>query len=377
MAKQHVVSEWLLKEFAVSTPGGLVLTILDKRTGKFSMEPPSQFMVEVDAHSAAVEKELSRHESRAKRALMNLRSQMEKLPPGAYQLMKSASHGEEFEFVPSGPEGYVEGMGLIKSGVLNVADDRTIRDLGRYLAITYTRSPRMRRYGALYRAGVEAGIRRELRKKGVEAPADLDSIIKPEGQIEMQPLRIMATAEAMLVSMTWWAIKTQPDDRMIACDGPVVPTVALGHAIVRMHLGQKNALVIAMPLSPQIAVVATRMRMLTLSGSFSDFGQLVNASLWPYADRYVISSSEAHLREVESKLPGAKDIDDPSPHDEGARFGRSFARRQLIAAIRAKEGTASPRERHIIERKIGHKLPPNEIMAAAAKARRRGGKSGL
>jgi hypothetical protein len=366
MARQHVVTEWLLKEFAADSPGGLVLTVLNKRSNTCSTYPPSRFMVEIDSHSEAVEKELSRHESRAKQALITLRAQMEKPPPGVYQLIKPSGHGPEFEFTTRHPTAYLGQMAFIPSGTLNVADDQTIVNLARYLALTYARSSRMRLFREHFHDGMVSSVRRELRNKGIKEPADLDEILSPAELSEMSPLRIMANAENILASMTWWAIRTEADDTMILSDSPVVPTAALGHAIERIHLGQDDALVVVMPLSPRIAVIATRTRALTLSGPHENFGQMVNNCLWPWAERYVISSSEDHLREVEARLPGQRDIDDPSPHAAGAKFGRSFTRSWLIPAIRAKNGTASPRERHIIERRIRRKLPPNAVIAAFA-----------
>lgn len=362
MVKQHVVvSEWLLEEFAAPGPGGPKLVVLDKQTNVFRTNiDPSRFLTKDDAHPSELEAELSKHESGAKLALMKLSKRMEGRPVGCYALLAADDENEEIDYVEQEPSPPIEGMRLTPAGAINVGDARNILSIARYMALIHGRSPRMSRWIARYVEEFEAGARREIIRKRLRPPDDLGDLFRDAGRnSQWAALRSMQELEAQLISRTWWVIKTAPDDRLVLSDSPVLPVVALGHAVRQLSLLATDTLVIAMPLSPHLAIVATDGPVMPISGT-RDFALLLNRTTWPWADRYIISADEEHIRSVEAQLDGPRDIEDDSPDYEARRQGRSLARARIIPVLRVHQGMATDRDHQIVAQLLRERRPRSD-----------------
>jgi hypothetical protein len=139
---QHVISEWLLKAFARTAPGGPTLALYDKTTGLYDSAMPGDFMTEVDAHSTAIERGIGDIEGPASRAALQLAKRVKILPPGLYAVVPS--HGEiRANGSALSDKGVYEGRRILVSEYQVPSPSQVDRiALGRYAGLMYERAPK-------------------------------------------------------------------------------------------------------------------------------------------------------------------------------------------------------------------------------------------
>jgi len=299
---QHVISEWLLKAFARKTPGGLRLDVYNKATGLYEDATPAKFLVELDAHSAEVERGLEKIETPAAQAAHRLAKRVKALPPGLYAVVEASA-----EIRAVGPElsdeGVFQGMRLLV-GERQVPSpslaDRLA--LGRYAALMYQRAPK-----------IEAAARQLEVDYEIGAQLALDRLMpgmrsKLAWVVEERRSRILGSAEEMgvtLANATWWVVRAGDDEAFVLGDSPVAATVSLGHDDTWRAILSPQTHVVAMPLGPNLALlIAPRILMPISNVDALGMARAINRLIWRWADRFVLARSRQQL---EASMPGADD----------------------------------------------------------------------
>ena len=98
-----------------------------------------------------------------------------------------------------------------------------------------------------------------------------------------------------IADMQWWVVRTEPGEQFLLGDTPTTAAVALGHAEAFLPLLGSASYVVAMPLHPEVALLATRLPALPISGNDVDLVGSVNRMSWLWAEEYVVASREDDL----------------------------------------------------------------------------------
>jgi hypothetical protein len=157
--RQHVISEWLLKAFARPTGGSYIVAAYDKATGRYVDDNVDDFMVEIGAHSAEVEAEISRIEGPAAQAARTLFKRAKHYPAGIYAV---ATQDEDLRATGPGlsDKGLFRGTRLIVSEhTIRAPADAERAALARYAGLMYQRAPTTEasilRWGETFDRGIQ------------------------------------------------------------------------------------------------------------------------------------------------------------------------------------------------------------------------------
>lgn len=300
--QQHVISAWLLKAFARRDGGRSLLTVFDKTTGTYEDHEPADFMVEVDAHSTEVEREISRLEGPAAAAARTLRKRARGLGPGLY-----AVTSDEAEVRIGGPPvtdmGVVGGMRLLVNEQAIGAPTKTDRRaLATYAGLMYQRAPKTEaailRFGREFDRAATTELTRLL--PGVRSRLPTDRATRRERMIPGA-----RSIGAELANASWFLCRAGEGEGFVLGDSPVAATISLGHDDAWRAILAPEAYAVIMPLGPTIALIMATRHMFPITGiEAAGVAQAINRLTWRSADRYVLAP---HRQALERSLPAADD----------------------------------------------------------------------
>jgi hypothetical protein len=295
---QHVISEWLLQAFARRSPGGRLLEMFDKTTGRFETADPAVFMTEPDGHSREVEHGIERIETPASAAGRRLRKRTSTLPPGLYAVSPTKS-ATKAGGPPLRDEGMHEGARLLVSQhEIPFPNHEDRLALGRFAGLMYQRAPKLEasilRFGYEYDRfaqqaldqllpGVRAGLATGLARSRSRVPG------------------LATDIGTRLAESNWWILRPEASDAFVLGDSPVASTVSLGHDDEWRAIFSSETYLIAMPIGPTVAIMMAPMLIFPLSGIEPTIGGItgaVNRLMWRHADKAVLARERSHLESV-------------------------------------------------------------------------------
>ncbi len=227
---QHVITEWLLRMFARSTPGGLTLSVFDKESGTIGSDVPSRFTAKLDDHSHAVETGLGRLEGAAAQPVRRLVARVAAVDPGLWPLYGPTDNlpgtGDLVE-VPS-PDAEVRLFAPTRWLAEPPAADR--EKIAKYLTLMFTRSVKLERAILNVSAAVRAGYVQMVKSM---APAMLASMLEVL-DVYLQDarfigLRMPDDLAATFSAADWYVVRPPDGAPLLLGDSPVVSTIQVGH----------------------------------------------------------------------------------------------------------------------------------------------------
>lgn len=301
---QHVISEWLLRAFAGNAPGGPTLALYDKTTGLYDSAQPGDFMIEVDAHSTAIERGIGEIEAPASRAAIRLAKRVKNLPSGLYAVVPSHAAIQS-----SGPamsdKGVHEGRRILVSEYQVPSPSHADRiALGRYAGLMYERAPKnetaIMRFGTSYDLAAQQALDRLM-------PGTRTGLAT---ELPRRRSRMLAQATEIggrLAQVNWWVVRAGKGEAFVLGDSPVVATRSLGYDDDWRAIFSAESYAVVMPLGPTFALIIAPQRILPITGLDIDLAGLtraINRLMWRHADRYVLARDRTQL---ESAWPEADD----------------------------------------------------------------------
>lgn len=300
MVNQHVISEFLLREFARMVDQRRTLTAFDKRTGVVSGIDVRTFLTEPDAHAADVEQAFHAIETKAARAIYELRKSMRAVPPGMYAVgAERIIEGDPVEDV-----GVHQGMRLFVSRhQVEALPPAEHEALLRFVALMYQRAPGMEasilEFGRAYDAAVRTTLARFRPQYSVPLMTDRENY------------RRRITARALDIAeklrhANWWLVRADASATFVLGDSPVVATISLGHDDEWRAILSGQTYVVAMPLGPELALlIAPQVLMpVNVDSSVASIVAAINRLSWRLSARYVVGRDAVAL---ETAWPPAVD----------------------------------------------------------------------
>lgn len=300
--KQHVITKWLLRDFSGVTPSGRLLATYAKGKGVFDVERPGDFMARLDAHPLDVEDQLQRIEGPAARAARRLVAKVRASPPGIARLATTDEPSAESTRAAGEAGGFRITVALRAVAALN-ARERSA--LGKFMTLMFTRSPKVERtiarigdiyYQSARQAMARAGLSPRVRAESEAAIREVsdDAAIRAISQVK----RI----GTFIADMSWWVVRAEPSERFVLGDTPLAAATALGHDDEFRPLLGSSSFVLAMPLHPEVALLATPTPGLPMTGD-QGLVDSVNRLSWSWAEHHVIAASVEDLNIVRGQLP--------------------------------------------------------------------------
>lgn len=316
---QHVVSAWLLRSFASGGQNPGQLAVFDKLTGTVASSSPDAFMVELDAHSTQVESGIGRIEGPASQAGRALNKRVRRLSAGLYAVVDEGSQTKD-----QGPaisdEGVFEGIRLLVGRREVASPTRTHRlALATFVGLMYQRAPKteqsIRKWGEAFDAGVQASLDRLM--PGMQSGLGW--------RLEHRRQRMLAMAANIgeqLAGATMWVVRAPPWQPFCLGDSPVVATISLGHDDAWRPILAAESFVLAMPLSPDVALVFVPKRFMPVTGIDADgVAGAINRLSWRWAERYIVGRDRAAL---ETLLDSIAEGERTTSVDAGPDTRRAF-----------------------------------------------------
>ena len=289
--EQHVISAFLLRGFARVVDQRRTLTAFDKRSGTHVEIDVRDFLTESDTHPVEVEHDFNLVETKAARAIFELRKSMRAVAPGMYAVgSERLIEGDPIEDV-----GVHEGTRLYVTrhqvAGLPPAEQEALL---RFVALMYQRAPGMEaailEFGRAYDAAVRETLARYRPWYSVPLVTDR------AGYRQRITARALDIA-GKLRPANWWLVKTEPPSTFVLGDSPVVATISLGHDDKWRAILSSETYVVAMPLGPELALLMAPQLVMPVvvdAGLRSIVGA-VNRLSWRHAARYVVGCDAAAL----------------------------------------------------------------------------------
>lgn len=301
--KQHVITEWLLRDFSSGAGSDRRLVTYSKLTDTFAPDRPEDFMARLDSHPIDVEDRLQRIEGPAARAARGLVAKARALPAGITRI----TDRDEPSDMSTREAGEAAGFHIVvaeRGAALLGKRERTA--LGKFMTLMFTRSPKtertIRRIADLYeqsarlamaRAGLPPGLREES-----------EAAVKAAGDgAALRAIDHVRRIGAFIADMHWWVVRAAPDERFVLGDTPLAVSVALGHVDEFRPLVGPASFVLTMPLHPEVGLVATPTPMLPVSGDSGGLVAAINRATWGWAEEQVVAAEMEHLQLVRGQLP--------------------------------------------------------------------------
>lgn len=290
---QHVISEWLLRAFDLD--GQLVL--YDKHTDTIEPTSPDDFMVEHDAHGVDVEAGFAAIEGPASRAATRLAKSFKMRPAGVYAMVDEHVPLESRGHRQLRAAGTVAGMTLMlpDEAIWPRREDRGL--LANYVALTYQRSPKLETRTRQMREEFTAAAQEAL---DVAMPGLRANLAEEFGDARARMIERVPVIGPALEAAGWFVVRAPEDESYVLSDSPVNPTIALGHDDEWRAIFANEAFVVAMPLSPRIAVLIARQVIPISQIDASALTTTINRLVWFHADRYVLARNR---RALDAGLP--------------------------------------------------------------------------
>lgn len=317
--KQHVITEWLLNDFAHASESGLRIATYSKSTDAFGSDRPADFMARIDSHSPAVEDRLQRIEGPAARAARSLVAAVLLEPPGIARL---TAHDEPAAAGVS-DGGTAEGFRLVVAhrGLAALKPSERAA-LGKFATLMFTRSPKMERTIELIADVYYESTRAALRRAGIGGPLLDASEAEVRAASDGAPTRAIDHVRRIggfIAGLDWWVVRTGPSERFVLGDTPTCAAVALGEAEVFLPLLGPSTFVVTLPLHPEVALLATSTPVLPVGGSEANVVTSINRLTWLWAEEFVIATDVSTLEAIGDSLdPVRRRRVIPVPFDEVA-----------------------------------------------------------
>jgi hypothetical protein len=284
--KQHTITRWLLHDFAGSTPGGRKIAVFDKTTGRIGRTAPRKFMVKIDDHSPQIEARLEKIESPAAVAARALAGRVAELPPGLVRIEESVDVATDATL--RGSLGRVEGMDIYvvdrQIARPSAADQAAISE---FMGLMYTRAPKIEAVMRAHAAAFIRGVKDAVRVIGQPPSAENEAwLTEQEEHARWRGLENARNLGEVLRARQWWAVRCGPKEQFVLGDSPVVVSIALGHDDGWRPLFAPEAYVVAMPLSPEVALLVAPV-VVPGVGNPHDMVSWINRLTWRWAERYV------------------------------------------------------------------------------------------
>ena len=302
---QHVIAEWLLKLFSRTEPGGLTLSVYDKRDDTIKRDVPSRFSAILDDHSGIIEAELGRIESDAAEPVRRLVRRVTAVTPGLWPL-----HGATDNLAGSGayvpvasPEPSVRLLGVDRWLAAPAAEDR--RRISRYLTLMFTRSPKMEQAIAAVAASVRGGF---VALVNAEAPTLLPKVVTALddylSEARFVGLRTPDALTDAFASMDWYLLRAADGAPFILGDSPVVSTIQLGHDDDSWRpLLSPATYAVCMPLASEACLLVAPQGLVPVGvASPEELAAAVNRLSWRWADRWIIAPRDQALSGVRGSM---------------------------------------------------------------------------
>jgi hypothetical protein len=304
MARQHVISEFYLRNFRPDTKG-TPLTAWNKREQRFEKRSPASFMAPEDDHSREIEHALGRVESAAAPAIRRLIDRARSLPPGLCTLSGDQDPDEQpsAEFTDGvqfeGVKMHVVGRRL----ALPSTADRSA--MAAFLTVSYSRAPNTEAAVVEIARAVEAGLLWAAGRLQAR-PGLLKDARETLDDMRWFGLRNAGDIADRLHQFQWWVVKTTPEDGLVVGDSPAVAGLAVGEEGGWYPLLGEDTMLIAMPLAPNLALLISRH--VILAGRDEPGDELpnivrwLNRRSWLWAKDYVFARDRATLERVMNDL---------------------------------------------------------------------------
>lgn len=299
--RQHVISAWLLRDFAGSDAAD-TLAVYDKSIDGFRTESSRSFLVRIDAHSDDVERRIGKIEAPAARAARSLVGRALGLAPGIARIAERDENAPE----AASHAGTAAGFHIVVANrAIGPLTDQDRRALGRFMTLMFARSPKVTRaIGAIaatyssfaHEAAVRAGLPMDVR---LESAREIDAVGKQAATRALEHVRPIGAA---IAGGSWWILRANHGERFVLGDTPTAAAVALGHAATFRPLLGESSFVLSMPLHPEVAVLVTPQPVLPVSGASLDFVGAVNRASWFWSERYVVAQDASVLQELAESL---------------------------------------------------------------------------
>jgi len=301
---QHVISEWLLKAFARTAPGGPILALYDKTTGLYDSAQPGDFMTEVDAHSTAIERGIGHIEGPASGAARQLAKRVKNLPPGLYAVVPSPG-GIRASGPPLSDKGLLEGLRVLVSEYQIPSPSQADRlALGRYAGLMYQRAPKTETaimgFGAKYDLAAQQALDRLM-------PGMRTGLATELARRRSRMLAHATDIGGQLAEANWWVVRAGKGEAFLLGDSPVAVTDSIGHDDEWRAIFSPDSYAVVMPLGPTFTLIMAPQRIIPITGIDIDLAGVtlaINRLMWRYADRYVLAHDRTQL---ESAWPEADD----------------------------------------------------------------------
>ena len=303
---QHVITEWLLKMFARTAPGGLTLSVFDKQLDAIVSDVPSQFMAKLDDHSHTVEAGLARLEGAAAQPARRLVARAAAVEPGLWPLYGPTDNLAEIGDLVEVPSPDAEVRLFAPTRWLAEPPPADREKIARYLTVMFPRSTKLERAILDVSAAVRAGY---VQMVNSMAPAMLASVLPVLDEYledaRFIGLRMPDDLAATFAAADWYVVRAPDAAPFLLGDSPVVSTIQVGHETDSWRpLLSPETYAVCMPLSTTTCLIVAPQRLVPVGvASPLEMADAINRLTWRWADRYVVGPTDASLVRVRDTLP--------------------------------------------------------------------------
>ncbi len=290
---QHALTGWHLRSFARHNR----VAMYDKESDAFDAVSPGDAAVEVDAHSATVESGFAAIEARGSQASRDLVKRTRHLPPGLYSIATDVGVTTMTPAAVRGG-GTFNGMHLlIPAGEIPAMPAAHRHSMARYAALTNQRGPTVESAIRAFNADFELAS-----QLAVQALAPRPFAVSIGAEIDDIRGRMIDSSVSMadrLIAMDWWVLRAEAGSAFVLGDSPAIASIGLGYDDRWRAIFDTSSMLLAMPLSPDVALLIAPRSVMPLSASaVADGTKALNRQIWRWAHRYVFARSQQDLEEA-------------------------------------------------------------------------------
>lgn len=348
--RQHTISEWLLRAHAHPTRGGIKLWIFDKETRNTREQPTSTFLAPRNDHSAEIEVQLNRIESPAARAAAEVH-RLADPHGGGFIRVAGANDPDEARIAPPRDAGVIEGFRLsVIEAQTRRLDWRHRSALGSFVALMYSRSPKLQQATQDMAAAYGSGLREGVSRLSGRTPRKVaEELAASEERVRWVGLTEAIQLGERLAAGSWWLLKADDGEAFAVGDSAVITTLAVGHDDVWRPLFDPATYAVMLPLGPSLLLLISPYPMIPGAGPTYDPVNTTNMLSWKWANRFVAGPSREGLEDLNARIenvgwghsaPAIVDL------EEAYRKGVNFVAPYIAAEIgRRRKGLRPKRTR--------------------------------
>lgn len=304
--RQHTITEWLLRAHAHETRGGLKLWVFDKETTDIREQPTSTFLAPQNDHSVEIEVELNRIESPAARAAAELH-RLADPHGGGFIRIAGTDDPDETRIALPRDAGAIEGFRLtVIEAQTRRLDSRHRSALGSFVALMYSRSPKLQEATQNMAAAYGKGLREAADRLSGRTPRK----VAQELAVAAERVRWVGLTEATqlgerLAAGAWWLLKADDGEAFVLGDSAVMTTLAVGHDDVWRPLFDPATYAVLLPLGPSLLLLISSNPMIPGAGPTYDPVNTTNMLSWKWANRFVAGPSRESLEDLRTRIEAA------------------------------------------------------------------------